>query len=67
MSSAKMLSDQNGYAGMNSSCATAFSETTTIPAQRASLLPAQTPKPTAICSTPRPSMTQPHVLRSLMT
>src|SRR6266487_5808115 len=65
MSSEKIASAQNGYAGMKSNWAIAFTETITMPAQRATLLPAQMPKATKSWTTPMSRTIQPHILRSL--
>ena len=50
---------------MKSSWAIALMETITMPAQRAALLPAQTPKATNNSTTPIRRTIQPHVFRSL--
>ena len=64
-SSAKIVSDQNGYAGIDSSAAIAFSPAQAMPNQRPNEPPFQIENAAAICSAPTISITQPHVCRPL--
>ena len=63
MSSVKIDSDQNGYAGIISSCAMALALSTTTPVHRENWFLTNTPQPTAHSSTPMHSTIQPQVLR----
>src|SRR3954470_7913524 len=67
MSSANMLSDQNGYAGMAMSWMTALSEARAAPTQRMPLTCAQMPNATPSWMTLSTISTQPQVCSPLMT
>ncbi len=54
-------SDQNGYAGIISSCAIALMPSTSTPVQRESWFRTNTPSPTSHSTAPTHSTTQPQV------
>ena len=60
-------SDQNGYAGMNSSWMMAFNAAIPTPIQRTPLVRAQMPSATSPWPTPQKIRIQPQVLRPLIT
>jgi len=63
MSRAKLDSDQNGSAGIISSCARALAASAITPTQRENWFLMNTPQPTASSITPMQSTIQPQVLR----
>src|SRR5215208_1562473 len=67
MSTANIVSAQNGYAGRNRSCPIAFRPATPMPNHVAASLPLTIPNAARSWRTPRTSMIQPHVFRSLKT